>query len=218
MDGEVVFVREGDSERGVDGFFEGVNGGFFVVVFVAVGLVGGDLPSFGVEVDVEFGEFVFDFDAGESGLGREFITEGDAVVEGAETDSKEAFGAGSFGEVEGEFVVIVGDEMFFAPDGFPSFADGLFGGADDREVVAEGGGVFEFEAEFRTADESGFAVEDRVREVTLTEGDFDGEGAIGREEGFFSVGTGELVGVEPVQKALFDVSHKHIIYKVGRFF
>lgn len=65
--------------------FDVVNKSFFVVIFIAVWLVGWDFPSGGVGVDIEFSEFVFNADLLEFGLWWNFIAKGHGIIKNTET-------------------------------------------------------------------------------------------------------------------------------------
>lgn len=84
-------------------------------------------------------------------MGRDFVAKSKAVIEHAEANCEKALGLGSFREIKCEFVEIVVDEMFLAPNCFPGFVNGFFGSTDDGEIVAKGGRVFKFKSETRAA-------------------------------------------------------------------
>ena len=79
---------------------QGMDEGFFVIVLIAVGLVGGNFPSERVGIDFEFGKFFFDADLLEFGLGLDFITEGYGIVENAKSHSKDTARVFCFGKIE----------------------------------------------------------------------------------------------------------------------
>ena len=85
MNGEVVAALGLDGERGVDGILEAGDGGFFVIILVAIWLVSGDFPGGAVLVDVKFGQFVFDGDLTEFGLGWDFVAKSHGVIKNAKT-------------------------------------------------------------------------------------------------------------------------------------
>ena len=146
MNGDEVIVREAKSHWRVDGSLKFVDRDFFVIIFIAVGLIGGDFPSEGIEVEAKLGQFVGNLETGETWLRRDFVAKSDTVVKHAKTDSKEAFGRRGLGEIEGQLVIVINHFAVFAPDRFPDLVDGFFARADKREILADGGHFFETKA------------------------------------------------------------------------
>ena len=124
-----------DGEGGMNGMVELVDEGLLVIVFVAVGLVGGDFPSEGIGVDFKFGEFFLDADLLKFGLGLNLIAEGDGVIKNTKTEGEDATGVFIFGEIENCLGVVVVDVSVFAPGHFDGFGVLDFAFADEFEVV-----------------------------------------------------------------------------------
>ncbi len=82
---EVKTVGRMNGERGMYRLGNFGDGGFFVVIFVAVRLVGGNVPSGGILVEIKFGLLVFDDELLISRLGWNFVAKGDAFVKNAKT-------------------------------------------------------------------------------------------------------------------------------------
>ena len=114
----------------MDGVAELVDKGFFVVVLVAVGLVGGDFPSGGVGVDVKLGELVLDTDLLEFGLRLDLVAKGYSVVKNTKTQRKDTFRVSGFGKIERGLIIGVLYKMIFAPGHLDGFGMLLFDFAD----------------------------------------------------------------------------------------
>ena len=50
VDGKIVTVGRAERKWGVNGILKIVNGGFFVIIFVAIWLISGDFPSQSIEI------------------------------------------------------------------------------------------------------------------------------------------------------------------------
>ena len=118
-------------------FRQRIDGGFFVIVFVAVRLISGDFPGGSVKIDLKFGKFILDGDLREFGLRRDFITKSYAIIENSKAQSKNASGTALFRQVKSVLGVIVGNKAVFTPGELNGF--GVFGAAlaNEPEILAE---------------------------------------------------------------------------------
>lgn len=73
---------------------------FLIVIFVAIGLIGGNLPGGGIRADIKLGEFVFDADLLEFGLRGDFVAESDSVIKHSESDGEDAVRFFGFSKVK----------------------------------------------------------------------------------------------------------------------
>ena len=101
MEAEIITVRSFQSKGSMYGAGDVVNGSFLVVIFVTIGLIGGDFPGGGIGADVEFSEFVFDADLLKFGLRGNLVAKGNGIVEDAKSEGKDAVRLLGFGEIEG---------------------------------------------------------------------------------------------------------------------
>lgn len=187
MEGEIVAVGGFERERRVDRVGELENVAFFVIIFVAIGLVGRDVPSGGVDVDIEFGELVGDADAAEFGLRGDFVTESDGVVENAKTHGDDAIGFGVFGEVEGGFVIVVGEVAVFAPHELDGFVFVAVLSAHKAEVLAEWLLAADVKAEFGETDEWFAVTLYAIKHFAVCEDEKSLVATIRRGDGLFNV-------------------------------
>ncbi len=138
MNGEIETIGSAQSEWSVNRMGQIVDKSFFVVIFVAVWLIGGNFPSSAVKVYIKLGKFILDGNLAELGLGWNFITESYGIVKYPDAESKNAPRVFVFGEIKSCFIIIIGNELIFAPlelDGFGMFGFLL---ANKFEIVAQG--------------------------------------------------------------------------------
>ena len=121
----------------MNGALQVKNIGLLVVIFVAVGLVSGDLPGGAVEVDIKFGQFILDGNLLEFRLRWNFVAESHAVVENSKTKRHDTLGVFFFGQIESRLGIIIGNIAIFTPGEFDSFFVAFFLFADELEVICQ---------------------------------------------------------------------------------
>lgn len=102
--------------------FEIVDCGFFVIVFVAVRLVGGDFPCGRIEIQIELGQLFLDSDLLKFRLRWDFVTKRHSIIKNAKLDGHDTFVVFVFGQIESRFVIGVVDVVVFAPGELDTFS------------------------------------------------------------------------------------------------
>ena len=95
---------------------------FFVVVFVAVRLVGGDFPGCRVEIQIELGQLFLDSDLLKFRLRWDFVTKRNSIIKNAKLDGHDTFVVFVFGQIESRFVIVVVDVAVFTPRELDTFS------------------------------------------------------------------------------------------------
>ena len=149
---------------------------------LVVGFARGHPPGHVVLREAELGQLVHDDELPEVGLFGKLAAESHAVVEEAENHIETAVRGLPLAQRDGQFVVVVADEVLLAPDLLPGLVEGVRFRAADLQPVAQGRSILQFEAQCREVEQGFPLAVERVADAAVAHGDLQREAPVGRAD------------------------------------